>query len=274
MSIPTSTESLENLARILDFDLGDVDALPTGDSAQIIRVTSNGEIALRSLDGEHPFDALVGFDAPPDWEVFGVVAPGWGSYYEGPRKGERRRCRVIFVASRHGEEASLLRFAGDDEGTVMREPDPPGRVADCVRRALDLPTPPPDASSLLALWFHEVLQRLVARRHPSASRELVGLQDIDDVIGDAPASWADERWKVVEAGGNFRMDGSIAGWMDDGMFARFTLAELPEPTVVMAAARTACTPAAWEYLLARFAEAALSDFDDLDDLDDSDDEPF
>lgn len=255
MSIPTSTESLENLARILDFDLGDVDELPTGDSAHIVRVTSNGEIALRSLDGEHPFDALVGFDAPLDWEVFGVIAPGWGSFYAGPRQGERRRVRAIFVASRRGEEASLIRFSGDTEGTVTHEPHAPGRVADCVRRALDLPTAPESESSLVRYWFDRVLQQLVARRHPSAQRGLVDVDEIDDIIDARPPSWEDERWRVVQAGGNLHMDGAVATWMDAGMFARFMLAEMIDPQVAMDGARPACTKEAWEYLLQCFIAA-------------------
>jgi hypothetical protein len=277
VSIPTSTESLERLIHILDLDLGDVDELPTGGSAQIVRVTDKGEIALRSLDGEHPFDALIGFDAPADWEIFGVIAPGWGTFYEGPRQGERRRCRAIFVASRQGEEASLLRFAGDDEGTLMHEPNTPGRVADCVRRALVLPTAMPAPSSLVAYWFDRVLQQLVARRHPSASRNLVDIAEVDALIDARPLSWEDERWRVVQAGGNLLMDGAVATWMDAGMFARFMLAEMVDPKDAMRHAKPACTPEAWEHLLARFIAAATEDDwdDDWDDEEDDEDyEPF
>jgi hypothetical protein len=279
MSIPTSTESLEKLAQVLDLDLGDVDELPTGDSAQIVRVTSNGEIALRSLDGEHPFDALIGFDAPPDWEILGVIAPGWGTYYQGPRKGERRRVRAIFVASRRGEEASLLRFSEDDAGIVMRTPQTPGRVADCVRRALDIPTAPPAEASLIAYWFDRVLQKLVARRHPSArSLGLIDVDEIDDLIDGRPMTWEDERWRVVEAEGNLHMDGAVASWMDAGMFARFMLAEMADPAESMRAAKPACTPAAWSYLLQNFIGAVTEADDDIEDFDDEfdfdEDEPF
>ncbi|MEY2473213.1 MAG: hypothetical protein QOK28_2542 [Actinomycetota bacterium] len=280
MSIHTSTDSLERLVQMLDFDLGDVDELPTGDSAQIVRVTSNSEIALKSLDGEHPFDALIGFDAPPEWEVFGVVAPGWGTYYEGPRKGERRRVRAIFVASRRGEEASLLRFAGDDKGIVMREPQSAGRVADCVRRALDIPTAPAANASLVAYWFDRVLQKLAARRHPSArGRGLVDVDEIDELIDGQPMSWEDERWRVVQAEGNLHMDGAVAAWMDAGMFARFMLAEMADPAESMRAAKPACTPEAWTYLLQCFLGAATEIDDDIEDVDaefafEDEDEPF
>jgi hypothetical protein len=277
MSIPTSTESLERLIQTLDLDLGNVDELPMGDSAHVVRVTDKGEIALRSLDGEHPFDALIGFDAPLDWEIFGVIAPGWGTFYEGPRQGERHRCRTIFVASRQGEEASLLRFAGDAEATLMREPGSAGRVADCVRRALDLPTPVPQASSLVAYWFDRVLQQLVARRHPSAGGALVDVAEMDEILDARPLSWEDERWRGVQAGGNLLMDGAVATWMDAGMFARYVLAELADPHVAMQGAKPACTPEAWNYLMTCFVVAASEDLDldddcddDFDDVDDAD----
>lgn len=259
MSIPTSTESLARLAQIIDADLGEVDALPTGESASLVRVTRTGEIAVRSLDGEHPFDALLGFVAPDDWEILGVVAPGWGTHYGGRGKGERRRVRVVFVASRRGEEASVLRFAGEDEGTVMPQEQAPGRVADCVRRALDVATPVESDDSLLALWWDRVLQALCARNHPSFGGALVELEEVDDIVGDRPVSWGDERWAVVEAGGNLHMDGAVASWMDDGMFARFMLAEMADVDVALPAAKRACTAEAWTYLLQRFATTVLDD---------------
>jgi hypothetical protein len=259
VSIETSTESLERLVRILDLDLGEVDELPTGESASVVRVMNNGEIGIRSLEGEHPFDALLGLVCPDEWEVFGVIAPGWGTYYAGPRKGERRRMRAIHVVSRSGEEASLVRFVGE-EATVATDGHVPGRVADCIRRAMDAPTAPEPDSSLLAWWFDRVLQRLVARNHPSFEGAPVGVDEIDDIIGDRPLSWADERWQVAQAGGNTHMDGAIASWMDDGMFARFMLGEMADPEVALPAAKRACSPEAWTALLTYFAGQA--DFDD------------
>ena len=259
MSIPTSTESLTRLAQVIDADLGDVDSLPTGESASLVRVTRTGEIAVRSLDGDHPYDALLGFVAPDDWEILGVIAPGWGTYYAGPSKGERRRVRVVFVASRRGEEASLLRFAGDEEPTIMTEAQAPGRVADCVRRALDVATPAEPDDSLLALWWDRVLQVLCARNHPSFGGTLVDVAEMETIIGARPLSCADERWAVAQGGGNVYMDGAVAAWMDDGMFARYMLAELADADVALPAAKRACTGEAWTYLLQRFADSVLAD---------------
>ncbi|MDP1794832.1 MAG: hypothetical protein Q8K63_11935, partial [Acidimicrobiales bacterium] len=231
MSIPTSVSSLARLAQTLDADLGEIDALPTGESASLVRVTRNGEVAVRSLDGDHPYDALVGFVAPDDWEIFGVIAPGWGTYYEGPRKGERRRCRAIHLAQRSGEEVSVLRFAEDDDGTVMTEPQNPGRVADCIRRAMGLPTPNASDHSLLALWADEVFRKVAARRHPSFNGELVGSCEAYEIARAPFASWSDARWAAITGGGNEVMDATVATWMDDGMFAREMLAQIVDPGV-------------------------------------------
>jgi hypothetical protein len=261
MSLPTSTKSLERLVHVLDFDLGEVDELPTGDSASILRVLTNGEIAVKSLDGEHPFDALLGFVAPDDWEIFGVIAPGWGTHYAGPKRGERRRMRAIHVVSRAGEEASLLHFAGE-EPELAPDGHVPGRVADCIRRAMNVPTDPEPDESLLSLWWDRVLQRLVAHNHPSLSASPVGRADIDELIGERPVSWGDERWKAVAEGGNLRMDDALAAWMDDGMFARFMLAGVADADVALPAAKRACTPEAWTYLLACFAFVAMTELDE------------
>jgi regulator of RNase E activity RraB len=272
VSIPTSVSSLARLAQTLDADLGDVDALPTGESASLVRVTRSGEVAVRSLDGDHPYDALLGFVAPEDWEVFGVIAPGWGTYYEGPRTGERRRCRAIHLVQRTGEEAALLRFTGDADGTVMQEQNAPGRVADCLRRAMGLPTPPPTEASLTALWADQVLRRIAARQHPSRYGELVDSCEVYELVGPRPATWDDARWAVIAGGGNEVMDATVATWMDAGMFAREMLADMIDPTVAMAEAKKACTPEGWRTVMVLLLGEALYDDEDDDWDDDFDDD--
>lgn len=259
MSIPTSTSSLVRLAQTFDDDLGPVDALPTGESASLVRVTRSGEVAVRSLDGDHPFDALLGFVAPDDWEVFGVIAPGWGTYYAGPHAGTRRRCRAIHLAQRGGEEASIVRFYGDDAGTVTTEPQSPGRVADCIRRAMGLPTPSEPDTSVFAYWSDQVLLALAARGHPSFGGRLVEREEIDGFLIERAATWGDLRWQVIQCGDHPVIDPSLAAWMDDGMFARTMLAEMVDPDVAIDAAKRACTPAAWTYLLTRFVSDAIHD---------------
>jgi hypothetical protein len=256
VSIPTSTTSLTRLASVIDADLGGVDELPTGESASLIRVTRSGEVGVRSLDNQHPFDALLGFVAPDDWEVLGVVAPGWGTRID---TGARQRTRVVYLAARDGEEASLIRFAGDDNAEILRPTERTiGRVADCVRRALDLPTASEPDTSLLALWFDRVLQKLVEHTHPSFAGHKVDADSVVGIIDEAqPSSWNDERWAVIEAGGSLLVSGDLAAWLDDGMFARLLLADLADPDVAIPAAKRGCTEAAWTKVLEHFAAAAL-----------------
>lgn len=259
MSIPTSTTSLARLANSIDGDLGKVGALPTGESASLVRVTRNGEVAVRSLDNQHPFDALLGFVAPDDWEVLGVTAPGWGTRVD---TGDRQRTRVIYLAARYGEEAALIRFAGDGDGdaeTLRPTERTIGRVADCVRRALDLPTTPEPDDSLLSLWFDRVLEKLAEHNHPSRGGAKLGINEVVAVIEQArPVSWNEERWAVIAHEGSVLVSGALAAWMDDGMFARCMLAELADPEVAIPAAKRACTAKGWTAMLQRFADAALA----------------
>lgn len=247
------SESLRRLAATLDHDLGPVDDAPAGESASLVRVTRSGECAVRSLDGEHPYDALLGFVAPDDWEILGVAAPGWGTYYEGPRRGERRRCRAIHLATRKGDEVSLLRFAGDEEGELMPEGNAPGRVADCVRRALDLPTPEQPAESLAAAIWDEF-----ARYAVTSLERPVDVDAVSDIFEATPKSWEEWRWWAIQNGGNHVMDASVATWMDAGMFAREMLAAMEDPDESMARLKAVCTPAAWQSVIVQFLEAAPS----------------
>ncbi|MEY2468868.1 MAG: hypothetical protein QOF21_1566 [Actinomycetota bacterium] len=263
MSIHTSTESLNRLALTIDADLGEVGELPNGESASLIRVTRSGEIAIRSLDGDHPFDALLGFVAPDDWEVLGVIAPGWGTQYA-KDPPVRRRLRVIHVASRSGEEASVLRWNGETAAMATPTSDKPiGRVADCLRRALDLPTAEEPDHTLNTLWVHRILQALASRRHPSFGPRLVEAREIDDIVVAAgPTSWGDERWSVVQSEGSILMDGSVAAWMDDGMYARYVMADLPDRDAVLDTAKAACTAAAWQLALIAMTAILIDDSDD------------
>ncbi|MES2156071.1 MAG: hypothetical protein V4510_13135 [bacterium] len=242
----TTHDSLAKLVSLIDQDLGDVPDVEVGESAQIVRVTRNGEVALRSLDGQHPFDALVGFVCPADWEVFGVIAPGWGT---SPALG-RVRTRVIFMRQRDGESASLIRFAGGEAQNMGETPI--GRVADCISRAMDLPTEAESDDTLLAMWWDRTLKHVASLFRPV--HEAAAAVTLAESL--RPTSWADERWHAV-LGDSRLMDGSMAAWMDDGMFARAMLAEMEDPETLILAAKRNCSPEAWHALLSHFAKATL-----------------
>ncbi len=151
---------------------------------------------VESLAGQHPVDVLLGFEAPPSWRALGVVAegtvlgehdpPGRIGHHDGGRvdRGERATdgagarpggrpgVRVVHVVGRDGASASVLRVQG-------REPEhhearglhdaPDGRVDDVLRRALGLPTAPPEEPTV-ALWALMWLDRLRADRAVADAR--------------------------------------------------------------------------------------------------------
>lgn len=177
-----TSESLQRLASTIDTDLGVV----TNDAhdASIIRVLRNGEVGVRPID-THPVDALVGFVAPDDWQVFGVITYGYSRLGDNP---ESLRVRVVHLADRDGRQASALRFAYEENSTPITS-TPAGRVPDCLARALNVATPAPDLGST--------------------------------------EEWDAVRWAVTAGERNHpTMDGAVAAWMDAGMFARFTLADI------------------------------------------------
>lgn len=187
------TTDLQALARSLDKDFGPE---LLGRPPALVRVLDDGEVGSRELDPEaHPFEQLLGFCAPDEWAILGIVAYGWGGIGTNgaPRRSDdemRSRIRVIHLLDRHGAEAHFVRF-----GVECLEPEarPEGRVPDALRRALGLPTEPPPPPEL----------------------------------GDPDVDWDELRWAVIQ--GRIEhpcIDGALAAWMDAGMFARITLSEV------------------------------------------------
>src|SRR5205085_2272916 len=96
--------------------------------------------------------------------------------------------------------------------------------------------------------------------HPSFGRRKVEAQDVEQIVAAAaPTSWEDERWAVVQSEGSVLMDGATAAWMDAGMYARYVLADLPERSATLDAAKKACTPAAWRVALIVMTGILLED---------------
>ena len=206
----------------------------------------------RSSAGGEPVDlvaALGGFDAPDDWNAVAVVVQG-RSWLLDDRAADARPVRLTHVVDRAGEVASVVRHAGDPP-TVQREHGE-GRLVDVCCRILGLPTPapPPDSTALWALqWLDGVIGRVArgermrglvaaARAHPAV--ELVAEHDprlVDEAIArlvrlgslmGRQRPWS--RLRQACADGTWVVDDLMpagAAWMDDGMFARWVLAEYP-----------------------------------------------
>ncbi len=194
------------------------------------------------LDGPadtHPVDVLVGFDAPAEWAAVVAVAGGTS-----PTTGF---VMTAASATRRGRRAAVVAGAGCEPLFTDR---PQGRLIDACLRCLGLGTDPPPSTIvdvIRGLWLDRVMERVVSggptptwteivRLHPAwTGRERVQtgalLRREDRLVG--AVGWPDVRAAVRQ--GRLRL-GTLcpvaARWMDDGMFARAALAELPDRLVL------------------------------------------
>jgi hypothetical protein len=215
------------------------------------------------------FDRLMGFCAPRACGALGVVAGGWaspmadhaglgqpasppattaaskaattGTTTGGPGRPERERVRITVLVGRNGAVAGRLRGAS---GRVVDEPPGSGRILDCLRRALCLPTDPPAVGTevlFASMWLAAVTD---AAGQPGASLtwpEAAALHPVAQLVGDELSCLA---WSLVDAaqalvvacpwnevrrliseGGWEESDVPVAtaAWMDDGMLSRWLL---------------------------------------------------
>jgi hypothetical protein len=223
------------------------------------------ELGLLTLEpGDHPLAFLAGFEAPPSWWAIGVVCRGRARTVDVPT-AEPVPVRVAQLVARCGSWASCwspATGAGDAappaDGTASGGDDsaPTGRVDDALRRSLGLPTPPPPASTA-PLWATQWLDALVVdavgpaparrtrRRRPLAAllgaHPAVTAFDLDPAqLGVASLVAAGERLASLRSWTGLRQacaDGrwydpevpaDIAGWLDDGAFARWVLGAYPD----------------------------------------------
>jgi hypothetical protein len=209
-------------------------------------------LALKRVDREiHPFEVLAGFTAPDDWAAFGVRARGTARPLDAA-DAPPRPMAATFLVDRAGEEASVLRI-----GEVVTEPPGPavGTVPDLVRRVLGLPTPPAPASTAIlwtSMWLDRVLEQWaqphrrrdvtrswghVAVLHPAihapSPPDVVAFADPATLVAAARShaaatSWAELRRSPLPlALPDGALPRSIAEWMDDGFFARWTTGAYP-----------------------------------------------
>jgi hypothetical protein len=153
------------------------------------------------------------------------------------------------------------------DGTVQHEAPQEGRLVDCLRRCFGLPTaPPPAGAGMLqsVIWVLSVLDaaslstrpltwRQVACLHPLAracSSSASGLTPPAGrygrvLTGMAGPTWT---WDVLRRHAGLwageLVTPEIAEWMDDGMFSRWVLTELPDPEQLIRRVRPLVTPSA------------------------------
>jgi hypothetical protein len=176
--------------------------------------------------------------------------------------GGMRMCSVV---SRDGDVGHWMLLP---DGNVFDRPPGGGMALDTLRRAVGVPTapPPPGSSAAACVWMWlEALQSAARELGPGCRftwDEALRLHPLFDgewpQVAELPACELEARvqaeteafrWSVVrrlageEPGG--LVEPHVASWMDDGMFARLVLSNLPTVEDGVAAARSILTgPAA------------------------------
>ena len=243
--------------------------LATGDPPQLVRLRAGAddldgdelELGLLPLDDvAHPYDALVGLDAPANWVAVGLVAPGRATPTDDPGPARSFPIATAHLVARSGAWAAAWRPLRPGDGTAgssagddgADHPVPTGRVDDGLRRVLGLPTQPAPGTTH-HLWAAEWLDAVLVlagrrgRRAPLGLTSVLRLHpavaalDLDRpsltaaeliVEADRLAAWRDwpqlrracvEGWWVHPV-----VDADEAAWLDDGAFARQVLGGWPE----------------------------------------------
>jgi hypothetical protein len=261
---PTEADLIERLAEALVDNLGG-DAGLEREALSIGIVTTGADglsLAVRPLIGPDPVVELLGFVAPASWSAVGIVSTArWANLTDGELAGvphRRRRAdgraRLAYLVTRTGASLVVLQQEGAERITRWFAPghEHVGRIDDVCRRMLGLPTRPPSYPPLglwAVMWADSLVRRGSATRlqtwrevalsHPVVARLAVDDESLlatatDDLVELAASyanllGWAELRslcargqWPLVDA------DPDDVAWMDDGMFSRWAVADLPE----------------------------------------------
>jgi len=222
----------------------------------ILRVTGDPpEVASWGLLGQHPLSQLLGLTAPVGWRALGVHCTGRAHQladHDPPTDYTFRRTDPVpitftFLVDRSGNAATV---AISERGWHWLD-GPEGLLGDACRRALGLATAPPPISTTelwLDLWLHVVVGVAssperpepltwadVAGLHPIAGgcydpdrHHVVALAELTQVLAQV-WSWPKLRGEPdILTLGEPPPSAAIRAWMDDGMFARWLLTQLPD----------------------------------------------
>ncbi|MDA8285355.1 MAG: hypothetical protein M0Z42_19105 [Actinomycetota bacterium] len=236
-----------------------------------------------------PAASLLGWTAPRNVERLVVVCSGAatacddrGRPLRWPADEDSMKPAAVSLVVAVDRQGRMVARLDAGEGVGARQPTG-GRMVDILLRCLELPTPPEerDPAELLAcIWLGAILATARGRHrhrgrlhwsevlclHP-ASHVLIldggaGLPDcaLETVVQRAPQIWTwGELRRATVANGSLSelCPPLLADWMDDGMYARWTMGETAPFEGLLAAVRDRVDTDAYRRLTGAFEQMAL-----------------
>jgi len=219
---------------------------------------------------------LLGWQVPPECWAVGLVGGGTRIPLEHhlSRRApaapgdddESDHMRLCCLVGRDGSVATVLR---SPDGLIAASGEAEGRVIDALRRGLGLPTPPAEegtADLLAILWLEDLLAAAdsgtilgwpaAAGLHPAmrvlaAEGHDIAPEHFTMIARVATAAWSWENLRLQAAQEDWMghlIPSALAGWMDEGMFARWLLGEVPSLESVTLAAQEIMDPGVWHQI--------------------------
>lgn len=195
------------------------------------------ELLVRTLAvGTHPADGLAAFTAPDSWVAVGCLAGATTRSLDQPGATTGH---TTFAFLLHRDGTSILSLSGEPRAVSHEDTDAPeGLVPDTCRRVLARPTPPPPQPVehwLRALWLDRVFALVVGEPVTDWTWErIIAREPVGGFADIAALGWDGVREGFIRQGAApFGVDAELAGWMDEGMFARTLLEQLADPALLL-----------------------------------------
>lgn len=207
----------------------------------VVAAPDGPNLGILPLDGQAPVDVMLGLVAPEHWSAIGVATRGRALPLDRSASGDGPAgAEVVVLVTRDGQVVSRVRQGN----RVLTEPPGSGLALDCLRRALGLPTDPPETlpSHLLSvIWLDRVVRAARGRRQPLRWGRITRLHPAVELMGgdtadplpaveelDRSFDWARLRQLVMGSGWPvFGLTPEEAAWFDEGSLSRWVLGQWP-----------------------------------------------